>query len=71
MELGNPKRVQSIGSLKKAVTDDAAGTSHAVERGSIDFTVQPDEDSSLAIEGDAAESMRVIASTMPRKLEDE
>ena len=29
MELGNPKRVQSIGSLKKVVTDDAAGTSHA------------------------------------------
>ncbi len=42
-----------------------------LERGSIDFTVHPDEDSSLAIEGDAAEPMRVIASTMPRKLEDE
>ena len=42
-----------------------------LDRGSIDFTVQPDEDTSLAIEGDAAEPMRVIASTMPRKLEDE
>ncbi|MFK7789954.1 MAG: type II secretion system protein J [Phycisphaeraceae bacterium] len=42
-----------------------------LERGSIDFTVYPDKDSSLAIEGDAAEPMRVIASTMPRKLEDQ
>jgi len=42
-----------------------------LERGSIDFTVQPDEDTSLSIEGDAAEAMRVIASTMPRKLEDQ
>jgi type II secretory pathway pseudopilin PulG len=42
-----------------------------LDRGSIDFTVEPDADSSLAIEGDAAEPMRVIASTMPRKLEDE
>lgn len=42
-----------------------------LDRGSIDFTVQPDEDTSLAIEGDAAEAIRVVASTMPRKLEDE
>lgn len=42
-----------------------------LDRGTIDFTVEPDADSSLAIEGDAAEPMRVIASTMPRKLEDE
>lgn len=42
-----------------------------LERGSIDFTVQPDEDTSLAIEGDAAEAIRVVASTMPRKLEDQ
>lgn len=42
-----------------------------LDRGSIDFTVEPDEDASLAIEGDAAAPMRVIASTMPRKLEDE
>lgn len=40
-------------------------------RGSIDFTVEPDKDTSLSIEGDAAAAMRVIASTMPRKLEDE
>lgn len=42
-----------------------------LERGSIDFTVQPDEDTSLSLEGDAATPMRVIASTMPRKLEDQ
>ncbi|MEM9345135.1 MAG: prepilin-type N-terminal cleavage/methylation domain-containing protein [Planctomycetota bacterium] len=42
-----------------------------LDRGTIDFTVEPDADTSLAIEGDAAEAMRVIASTMPRKLEDE
>lgn len=42
-----------------------------LERGSIDFTVEPDKDNSLAIEGDASEPMRVIASTMPRKLEDQ
>ena len=42
-----------------------------LDRGSIDFTVEPDADTSLAIEGDEAEPMRVIASTMPRKLEDE
>lgn len=42
-----------------------------LERGSIDFTVEADSDASLAIEGDAVEPMRVIASTMPRKLEDE
>ncbi|MDA0991711.1 MAG: hypothetical protein O3A51_13295, partial [Verrucomicrobia bacterium] len=42
-----------------------------LERGSIDFTVQPDKDSSLSIESDASEAIRVVASTMPRKLEDE
>lgn len=42
-----------------------------LDRGSMDFTVEPDDDASLAIEGDAAEPMRVLASTMPRKLEDE
>ena len=42
-----------------------------LDRGSVDFTVHPDQDSSLAIEGDAAEPVRVVASTMPRKLEDE
>ena len=42
-----------------------------LDRGSIDFTVEPDDDASLAIEGDAAAPMRVIASTMPRKLEDQ
>lgn len=42
-----------------------------LERGSIDFTVEPDADASLAIEGDATQPIRVIASTMPRKLEDD
>lgn len=42
-----------------------------LDRGTIDFTVQPDEDTSLSLEGDAATPMRVIASTMPRKLEDQ
>ena len=42
-----------------------------LDRGTIDFTVEPDKDTSLAIEGDSAEPMRVLASTMPRKLEDE
>lgn len=40
-----------------------------LERGTINFTVEPDEDASLAIEGDAAAPIRVVASTMPRKLE--
>jgi len=42
-----------------------------LERGSIDFTVEPDEDTTLSIEGDAPTPMRVIASTMPRKLADQ
>lgn len=41
-----------------------------LERGTIDFTVVPDADASLSIESDSGEPMRVIASTMPRKLED-
>lgn len=40
-----------------------------LERGSVDFTVQPDRDTSLAIEGDSTPPVRVVASTMPRKLE--
>jgi len=40
-----------------------------LERGSIDFTVVSDSDSSLALEGDEAPPMRVVASTMPRKLD--
>ena len=38
-----------------------------LERGSMDFTVEPDVDTSLAIEGDAATPVRVVASTQPRK----
>ena len=55
-------------SLIRRLDDDGVWV---LDRGSIDFTVEPDADTSLAIEGDAAEPMRVIASTMPRKLEDE
>jgi len=40
-----------------------------LERGSMDFTVEPDTDTSLAIEGDNTPPVRVIASTMPRKFE--
>jgi prepilin-type N-terminal cleavage/methylation domain-containing protein len=39
-----------------------------LERGSIDMTVVADEDNSLAIEGAELPPIRVIASTMPRKL---
>ena len=40
-----------------------------LERCSVDFTVMPDADTSLAIEGDSTPPVRVVASTMPRKLE--
>ena len=39
-----------------------------LERGSIDLTVAPDDDNTLAIEVEAQPPIRVIASTMPRKL---
>lgn len=54
--------------LNRRLDDDGVWV---LDRGSIDFTVEPDADTSLAIEGDSAEPMRVIASTMPRKLEEE
>jgi type II secretory pathway pseudopilin PulG len=40
-----------------------------LERGSIDMTVQADDDASLALEGANLPPIRVIASTMPRKLD--
>ena len=40
-----------------------------LERGSIDMTVVADEDNTLAIEGGDLPPIRVVASTMPRKLE--
>ena len=40
-----------------------------LDRGTVDFTVQPDDDSSLELEGGSTPPVRVIASTMPRKLE--
>jgi len=42
-----------------------------LDRGTVDFTVQPDDDSSLELEGGVTPPVRVIASTMPRKLESE
>ena len=40
-----------------------------LERGSIDMTVEADEDNTLALEGAELPPIRVIASTMPRKLD--
>ncbi len=40
-----------------------------LERASLDMTVQPDEDQTLSLENGPAQAVRVIASTMPRKLE--
>jgi hypothetical protein len=40
-----------------------------LERGSIDMTVEADDDASLALEGADLPPIRVIASTMPRKLD--
>lgn len=40
-----------------------------LERCTIDMTVQPDEDATLALENGPAQAVRLVASTMPRKLE--
>jgi prepilin-type N-terminal cleavage/methylation domain-containing protein len=40
-----------------------------LERGSLDMTVEPDSDNTLAVEGGQLPPIRVIASTAPRKLE--
>jgi hypothetical protein len=40
-----------------------------LERATIDITVQPDEDQTLSLENGPAQAVRVIASTMPRKLQ--
>jgi len=40
-----------------------------LERGSLDFTVVADDDASLQLEGHSSPPMRVVASTMPRKLD--
>jgi len=39
-----------------------------LERASIDFTVEPDDDASLAIEAANVPSVRVVASTKPRRV---
>lgn len=41
-----------------------------LERGTITMTVQPGEDATLAIENGAATPIQVVASTMPRRLEE-
>lgn len=40
-----------------------------LERGTVDMTVEADDDNTLALEGAGLPPIRVIASTMPRKLE--
>jgi Tfp pilus assembly protein PilW len=40
-----------------------------MERGAVDMTVESDTDSTLAIEADDVQPIRVIASTRPRKLD--
>lgn len=40
-----------------------------LDRGTIDITVEADEDTTLAIESDRRQPIRAIASTMPRKVE--
>ena len=40
-----------------------------LERATVDMTVQPDEDATLALENGPAQAIRVITSTKPRKLE--
>lgn len=42
-----------------------------LDRGTVDFTVQPDSDTSLELESGGTPPVRVVASTMPRKLEGE
>jgi hypothetical protein len=39
-----------------------------LERGSVDFTIQPGGDTTLALENGKNAPIRIIASTMPRKL---
>ena len=42
---------------------------YVLERGTIDITVVPDKDNTLSIENVNQERIRIIASTMPRRLE--
>jgi prepilin-type N-terminal cleavage/methylation domain-containing protein len=52
--------------LKRRRDDDGVWV---LERGSVDFTVQPDDDASLEIEAGNIPPVRVVASTRPRKLD--
>jgi prepilin-type N-terminal cleavage/methylation domain-containing protein len=40
-----------------------------LDRGTIDVEVAPDRDTTLAIESDRRDNIRIVASTMPRKLD--
>lgn len=51
--------------LNRRLDDDGVWV---LNRGTVDFTVQPDNDTSLELEGGTTPPVRVIASTMPRKL---
>lgn len=42
---------------------------YILQRASIDLTVQPDEDATLALENGPAQAIRIVTSAMPRKLE--
>jgi len=52
--------------LRRRLNDDGLWE---LERCTIDMTVQPDEDATLALENGPAQAIRLVASTMPRKLE--
>ena len=63
-----------LGGVKKAIFHvkrrrDNEGV-YVLERGTLDLTVAPDRDNTLSIETANREQIRVIASTMPRRLED-
>lgn len=40
-----------------------------LERATFDFTIRPDEDATLALENGPSQPLRMISSTMPRRLE--
>jgi len=52
--------------LKRRLNDEGL---YVLERATVDLTVAPDEDATLALENGPAQAVRMITSTMPRKLE--
>ncbi len=70
---GDDKSVPLLGGVTAANfhtlrREDAYGVL-VLERGAMDFTVEPDADATLAIESEDSPPIRVIASTMPRRIE--